>query len=549
MDVLADLVRIDVEYCSLFGVASSLEDELSDPNVCSAAEKDIVEKHTLLKPRALPAESTVRPPLVAALAPLPERIGPYKILQELGSGGQSVVYRAFDTRLEREVALKWSHFPQLTDDERDTLAAEGKILAALDHPCLARVYDLGFHDGQPYLAMEYVPGRHLKQAADQQQPAPREAAALIAAVARALAVVHARGVVHRDLKPQNIIVDEQGRPRIIDFGLARAVHAWSAAEGTELISGTLLYMAPEQAVGTRADPRSDVYALGAVLYFLLTGKAPFQPVAPVPLKVILGRVVLNDYDDEALEKSAAPRSLKNIVRRAMATRPENRYPTAAALADALEAFPRRRKRIFAALLSVAIAAGIGIGVWQLNRPDPSTVPPQVALKLSVSRAGQWLELPAPVPLQSGDQLRIHVHVPRGSRAVLYAVNAAGKPQRLHEFDAAREGIDVPYSVGALAGSTGTELVLLAGRRDGDPAADPPPAVWAAAADWPGIPTASVARIHRDGVQWLQRTRDIVPSSPGGQNAEAEIERRLQQLRAELLKHFETIDGIVFFHGE
>ena len=162
------------------------------------------------------------------------------------------------------------------DDDRASLVAEGRLLTDLEHINLVKIYDLDFHNDQPFLVMEYVHGRNLEDYARDEPVTPRRAAELVAKLADALAMVHRRGIIHRDIKPRNILIDESGEPRLIDFGLARLRHAWSDCPDSTW-GGTLAYMAPEQArlEHDRIGPRSDVFGLGAVLYFLLTGQPPF----------------------------------------------------------------------------------------------------------------------------------------------------------------------------------------------------------------------------------------------------------------------------------
>jgi serine/threonine protein kinase len=195
------------------------------------------------------------------------------VIAPLDAGGQGLVYRGLHPTLGRDVVIKLSRAAGGPAD-RDRLQEEGRILADLEHPNLARVYDLDVHDGRAFLVMEYVRGPHLEQFARQRPPSPRQAAALVAPVAQALAAAHRRGVVHRDVKPKNILIDEAGRPRLIDFGLARLEDAWHQAPSEEgEVAGTLAYMPPEQARdAAEVGPRSDVFSLGGVLYFLLTGK-------------------------------------------------------------------------------------------------------------------------------------------------------------------------------------------------------------------------------------------------------------------------------------
>ena len=204
----------------------------------------------------------------------PESIGRYRIVGELDSGGQAAVYRAVHPTLPRDLAIKIAHEP--TEIDRSLLRGDAEILCELDHPNLVRVHDLDVHDGRPFVAMEFVRGRNLHQVAEQAPPSPAQAAAWVAEVAWALAYVHSRGIVHQDIKPKNIMLDESGRPRLIDFGMARWRHAWSSNRAGPS-GGTLAFMAPEQARGEskRVGEPSDIFGLGGVLYFLLTGKAPF----------------------------------------------------------------------------------------------------------------------------------------------------------------------------------------------------------------------------------------------------------------------------------
>ena len=252
------------------------------------------------------AESQVESPSI------PSTIGKYRIIESLGGGGQAEIYRAVHPTLGKDVALKLGRFkstPDLPPDPR--LVAEGRILAEIEHANLARVYDLDFHEGRPFLVMEYLRGLNLAQYVQQNPLPPRKAAALVAKIARAVAVVHRRGVLHLDIKPQNIVVDEQGEPKLLDFGLARWETPWkdsgSASAG---IDGTVAYMPPEQARGDakRVGPRSDVFALGGVLYYLLTGQSPYGPGG---LMEAWNRARQGDYDREALRDKVRSKRLQN----------------------------------------------------------------------------------------------------------------------------------------------------------------------------------------------------------------------------------------------
>ena len=247
----------------------------------------------------------------AALSSEPYPIigGKYRIIGPLGRGGQGLVYRAVHLKLQRDVAIKLARKPLGEQGiDHDLLVKEARLLADLKHDNLVQVYDLDVHEGCPFLAMEFVRGCTLHQRAQQQRLASWRAAELVAAVARAVAYLHSRGVVHQDLKPANILIDEAGRPRLIDFGLARLRDVWSDdRQGPS--GGTLAFMAPEQARGeqARVDSASDLFALGGVLYFLLTGHAPFEGR---DTSEVLRRASRNEFDREALCRahSAAPGS-------------------------------------------------------------------------------------------------------------------------------------------------------------------------------------------------------------------------------------------------
>ncbi len=286
---------------------------------------------------------------------VPRVIGRYQIIGMLDEGGQARVYRAVHPQLAREVVIKLGRNPiEAAQTVEDCLLAESRMLAELDDPAIARVFDAGIHEGLPYMVMEYVRGRHLWQYFEQCRPNPRQSAAIIAGAARGLAKAHARGITHQDLKPKNIVIDERGQPRILDFGLATFRHAWhesTAEPGT--ISGTPEYMPPEQAAGQTGllGPRSDIFALGGVLYFLLVGHAPFQGKDVLDS---LAKARACDFDSAALRKRKIPAALARICLRAMQARPQARYQTAEAMADDLEHFLSRPRRIRRAILAVGV---------------------------------------------------------------------------------------------------------------------------------------------------------------------------------------------------
>ncbi|HEY8316100.1 MAG TPA: serine/threonine-protein kinase, partial [Gaiellaceae bacterium] len=209
--------------------------------------------------------------------------GRYRLDDVLGRGGMSEVWRAKDLELGRDVAMKLL----APNADRMRFEREARAFASLAHPNITQVYDYGEADGRPYMVLEYVPGGTLEAHLQGTQPLPDdETRGIAAGVAAGLAHAHARGVVHRDLKPANVLFDEDGRPKLADFGIARMM----AGEGTLTEAGTLLgtaaYISPEQAVGAPATAASDVYSFGVILYRMLTGRLPFESNDPMKLVML-----------------------------------------------------------------------------------------------------------------------------------------------------------------------------------------------------------------------------------------------------------------------
>src|SRR2546426_4784603 len=202
----------------------------------------------------------------------------YELEELVGSGRMSSVFKARDRMLDRNVALKILHEHYLDDDEYvERFRREARAVAQLSHPNIVTVIDRGEADGRQFIVFEYVDGENLKQLLEREGPLPvAEALELALGVARGLAFAHDRGLVHRDVKPQNVLLNGDGRPMVTDFGIARSLDVQKGVTQTGTVLGTSNYIAPEQASGERVDAQTDVYSLGVVLFELLTGEVPFD---------------------------------------------------------------------------------------------------------------------------------------------------------------------------------------------------------------------------------------------------------------------------------
>ncbi|MBA4192697.1 MAG: serine/threonine protein kinase [Planctomycetaceae bacterium] len=269
----------------------------------------------------------------------PAVIPGYEVLGELGRGGMGVVYRARQVGANREVALKvvltGSH---ASPTEVARFRTEAEAVARLQHPHVVAVFEVGEHDGRPFYSMELCPGDTLAKAVSDGPFDPRVAANTVLKVARGVAAAHDAGVIHRDLKPGNVLLTADGEPKVADFGLAKRLDAGSDAglTRTGVIVGTPSYMPPEQAAGVREiGPAADIYSLGAVLYELLTGRPPFR--GPTATDTIL-LVVTEDPVPPRVVRPDVPRDLDAVVLRCLEKDPARRYRTAATLADDIQRF-------------------------------------------------------------------------------------------------------------------------------------------------------------------------------------------------------------------
>jgi len=319
-----------------------------------------------------------------------DTLGHYRITERIGAGGMGVVYRAHDERLERDVALKVLPTGTLADeDARKRFRKEALALARLNHPNIAAVYDFDTQDGQDFLVMEYVPGGTLAGRLTNGALPEKEVVLLGAQIAAALEEAHEQGIVHRDLKPGNIAITLKGQAKVLDFGLAKLLQPASAGmpgdsltasvAGAE-VAGTLPYMAPEQVEGERVDARTDIYALGAVLYEMGAGRRPFQANSALRLSDAIRHEP--PLSPRAVNAAMSP-ELDRIILKCLEKESENRYQSAKELAVDLRRLessvsgpvvrPKERagnwrRRVFLAMgITIALmllAIGLNVGGWR-----------------------------------------------------------------------------------------------------------------------------------------------------------------------------------------
>ncbi|HET9405873.1 MAG TPA: protein kinase [Candidatus Sulfotelmatobacter sp.] len=318
-----------------------------------------------------------------------KKLGPYEILAPLGAGGMGEVYRARDPQLGREVAIKILPSSWSADPERlRRFEQEARAAAALNHPNILAVYQLGTHEGTVYLVSELLEGSTLREQLLRGPLASRKAVDYAAQIAHGLAAAHEKGIVHRDLKPENLFLTKDGRIKILDFGLAKLTQPSGTSgpelptmgEGTQpgIVLGTVGYMSPEQVRGQATDHRTDLFALGAILYEMLTGKRAFHK----PTSAETMSAILNEEPAPASQIAVAiPPALQKVVQRCLEKSPEQRFHSASDLAFALEALSdmasaqtgavaierRRMSGLWIGIAASTLAAAIALTMW-MSRP-------------------------------------------------------------------------------------------------------------------------------------------------------------------------------------
>ncbi len=562
LSLLHELVRIDLQYRERTGNPLPLEQyarrfpALLQPD--GSLSPELLDGRRQDSSRVGASTIDYRQGKNDSPGPLPAAISRYRIVARLGEGTQGEVFRAFDPDLNRDVAIKLGK-KRLVEDPvaRERFLNEARAMALANHPNLVRVYDHGTHDDRPYLVTEFVNGCSLAEWRRRPLP-PREAAALVARVARGLAEVHRRHMTHQDLKPANVLIDDRGQPRIVDFGLARRRSPWSPETGPS--GGTPAYMAPEQAREETdlVGPISDIFGAGGILFFLLTGAAPF---ADKDVNRGLARARRGDVDRTALARARVPRRLEAICLRALAPEPADRYPQAEDLALDLERFVRRPGRTLLAAAALVLAVA-GLACWLSWPSNPPPEPPalrQPLVEVLERRADgkdhvftprTVQQVQALAPFKQGERLVLRCDVPRGYSAGVFCVGASGRVRELAplQSNSVRDHEQVRFpAVGSwkIEGPPGTLFLLVcADRRRKPEQKEVEQALQGnenGPRDWPALPPSVILLMHREDVEPFA---DEIPRGHGPEaTAFARVSQRLERWRGRLRPRFDYFWGI------
>jgi len=406
----------------------------------------------------------------------PKQLGRYRLDQLLGEGGFGQVWRGFDTELHRAVAVKFfTAWGAGSSGARALFRKEAQKVANLHHPHIVPVYDIGQEGSYDFIVYQLIEGTSLAKRIAEARPSFKESARIVAQVAEALHHAHLCGIVHRDVKPSNILLDKEGRAYLTDFGIA--------ADEEELLyhhgptSGTLPYMSPEQLKGEnlRVTPRSDVYSLGVVFYELLTGRRPFQAKQP---DILREQILTGELRPPRTIDDKIPKRLEAICLKALRREPGHRYATARDMARELRRSisPIPRRRILVACAALALIA-MAVVLMKLILPPRPRLSGEVEIRIwsnsDPSRIGFPLDSPHILPVRAGDGIRVNCTLNRPAYLYLVWIDAHGNLLPLYPWkpgtwdrpsaESRRDSLILPEAgeqIWPLEGGSGMETLLL-----------------------------------------------------------------------------------------
>ena len=373
----------------------------------------------ILQREATAMKASLQPPQFTGESSPLGSFGDYDLLDEIARGGMGVVYKARQRKLGRIVAVKMILAGPLAGKEFvQRFRTESAAAAILQHPNIVAIHDVGVHEGRHYFSMDYVEGQSLSQLVGRQPLPANKAACYVELIAEAIHYAHERGILHRDLKPSNVLIDSNDQPRITDFGLARRLDGESSLTMTGQVLGSPNFMPPEQAgvKGGKVGRPSDVYALGGILYYLLTARAPFQADS---LEHTISQVLNAEPVSPRLLNPSIPRDLETITLKCLEKEPSRRYQTAAALAEELGRFLRNEP-----ILARPISATGRTIRWARRKPAVAALSIAVLLLALVLMVGAPLVAVYQAKLRTEAEMAVKAHGPNGAEMLLRKRDAA-----------------------------------------------------------------------------------------------------------------------------
>lgn len=490
------------------------------------------------------------------------RIGRYPVERLLGQGHQGAVYRARHPVLNIPVVIKWSRSPVSTDD----IVAEGRALAQLGpHTHLVRVHDCDVCDGRAFLVMECIEGCELSEYVRGRRLDLPSKLRLFLQIAETVQWLHERAVAHQDLKPQNVIVAADDTIKLIDFGLVRVLGFWRP--DAEAIGGTPRYMAPEVArliygespvrVAGLDYRSADVFSLGGILFYLLTGQPPYVQQADEERSAFQERMQRGEFDADALDRAPAPRALKRLCSAALAADPQQRVRSVAELVVAARSIQHRRRRLrsIAIVAALLVAAGVILAAGRDGGSDSKQTAPvhDVNFTMYVGRDGLKSDLPILMPVYDGEPIAWELNLPASMHAACFLVNGAGQFQLVKEFPAADQDQRLFYPRAGqgeqLTGPAGTEFIFVCGRSSSAVDVQAVEAAWrdTATYDWPALPDACVLYVEPDQVRFDSESQRDLGQRVNVTMGPLAVRNRVEAFQAALLSDHEFVAGVAFPH--